>query len=118
MNEGSGAIRQASRQCRTTFSICMKTAVHCMNELGANADDPCVSALMECAECCYSVMNFTDHASRAQAQALDRCAEACARAVRLCEGLGDPAIENCIRQCKECERVCNSLPLDIFSEAG
>lgn len=104
--------------CRDTFKLCMKTAIHMINDRQLSADDPRVTALINTAEACYSCLNFSAAGSEAHSRALDDCCAKGAVVMELVAAGNDPLLIQCLEQVEFCMAACRGASFPLASEAG
>lgn len=99
------------QNCLDCHSICLATAMHCLDMGGKHAAREHITTLLACAEICQTSANFMLMQSPLHAQTCAVCADACARCAAECERLanGDQQMLACADVCRRCAGSCREM---------
>ena len=99
------------QNCLDCHSICLATAMHCLDMGGKHAAREHITTLLACAEICQTSANFMLMQSPLHPQTCGVCADACARCAAECERLanGDQQMLACADVCRRCAGSCREM---------
>jgi len=99
------------QDCLDCHSICLATAMHCLDMGGKHAAREHITALLACAEACQISANFMLMQSPLHAPTCGVCADACTLCADECERLadGDRQMLACAEVCRRCASSCREM---------
>ncbi len=107
MNE---KMQSCIQECLGCHSICLQTAVHCLQKGGEHAQADHIRLLLDCAEICQTSANFMLRGSELHTLTCDICEEVCTQCGESCEQFGgDTEMQNCAQTCRRCAESCQAM---------
>lgn len=99
------------QNCVDCHSICLATAMHCLEMGGKHAAREHITTLLACAEICQTSANFMLMQSPLHPQTCGVCADACEHCAAECERLadGDQQMLACAEVCRRCASSCREM---------
>jgi hypothetical protein len=86
-----------SESCRR---ICLETVAHCLEVGGSHVEGEHIQCLLDCAEFCQILANFSARGSDAIDSLCASGADLCERCARECEAFGDAQMAKCAAACR------------------
>jgi hypothetical protein len=99
------------KNCLECHSICVKTAMHCLEMGGRHAEPAHIRLLWDCADICRVSADFMLRGSDLHTRTCAACAEICERCAEDCERFGpeDKQMRACVDACRVCASSCRRM---------
>jgi hypothetical protein len=104
------AMQKCIDECLSCYSICERTAQHCLELGGKHAAPGHIRTLLDCAEICRTSAEFMLRGSQFHRQTCAVCAEVCRACEESCRGMGgDKTMKECADACRRCAESCERM---------
>jgi hypothetical protein len=106
----STEMQECIANCRECATICLETVQHCLELGGEHAAAEHITALLDCADLCFTDAALMARGSELSPRLCVVCAEACERCAESCERFpDDEAMRRCAEFCRRCAESCRRM---------
>lgn len=98
------------KACRETADTCQTTLFnHCLHKGGRHVEHEHITLMQDCIEMCRVTAHFMLRQSLYHEYTCTVCGDICEACAISCEEIGDPEMEACAKQCRECATLCRKM---------